>query len=66
MDEKEYSVEDAAKEAGVHQETIRRHIRTGALKAHMGAGKLWREYRIYESDLLAFKERNESEDKGEG
>jgi excisionase family DNA binding protein len=55
MNEHEYSVEGAAKFLGANQETVRRHIRTGRLKSHMGTGKDWREYRIYETDLVEFQ-----------
>jgi excisionase family DNA binding protein len=49
------TVEEAAAFLGANQETIRRHIRTGKLKAHMGEGKAWREYRIDKADLLEFQ-----------
>jgi excisionase family DNA binding protein len=55
MNESEYSVEEAADFLGANQETVRRHIRTGKLKSHMGTGKFWREYRIYQTDLVEFQ-----------
>jgi excisionase family DNA binding protein len=56
MNEHEYSVSEAADYIIADKETIRRNIRSGKLKAHMGTGDNWREYRIYESDLEAFKQ----------
>ena len=48
MDEKIYSVEEAAKLLGVHTETIRRWLRGGELKG-IRFNRIWR---IRESDLL--------------
>jgi excisionase family DNA binding protein len=55
MNLKELTVEEAAEILGANPETVRRHIRTGKLKSHMGTGKFWREYRIYETDLDEFQ-----------
>ena len=49
-----FSVDEAAQRLGCHDETIRRYIRRGKLKAY----KKGREYRIYETDLNEFVEQN--------
>lgn len=45
-----YSIYEAAAVLGVHERTIRNHIRTGDLKA----GKAGRQWRISKDDLLSF------------
>lgn len=45
-----YSIYEAAAVLGVHERTIRNHIKTGDLKA----GKAGRQWRIAKADLLAF------------
>lgn len=45
-----YSIYEAAAVLGVHERTIRNHIRAGDLKA----GKAGRQWRIAKADLLAF------------
>lgn len=45
-----YSIYEAADVLGVHERTIRNHIRAGDLKA----GKAGRQWRIAKEDLLSF------------
>lgn len=45
-----YSIYEAAAVLGVHERTIRNHIRAGDLKA----GKVGRQWRIAKADLLDF------------
>lgn len=48
-----YSIYEAADVLGVHERTIRNHIRKGILKA----GQVGRQWRIAKEDLLAFYNR---------
>lgn len=45
-----YSIYEAAEVLGVHERTIRRHIKTGELKA----GKIGRQWRISREALLEY------------
>lgn len=47
-----YTPEQIAKLLQVHLETVRRYIRNGEMKA----GKIGRQYRISETDLMEFYE----------
>jgi excisionase family DNA binding protein len=52
MDEPWYTVEEIAKQLKVHEQTVRRWLRDGALRGRSFGGKTG--WRIRESDLRAF------------
>ena len=47
-----YSIYEAAEVFGVHERTIRNHIKNGTIKA----GKVGRQWRISKADLLEYME----------
>lgn len=61
-DEESYlTIQEAAKKLRLHEETVRRHLRSGQLEGDY-VGRRWR---VYPSKLIAFKKKQTEQHKQE-